>query len=159
MKSFANSRVLGAALICALIGISGAAPAVDKDQVIKDRQSLMKQQGGDLGAVKAYLDDKGDLAKATAGATDLAQTMKKIPDVFPPGTEGPNPEGKFAPKAEVWSDAKGFLAARDAAAGKVDALVVAVKGGDKAKIQEAFADLGKNGCGACHGKYREEIKK
>ena len=30
---------------------------------------------------------------------------------------------------------------------------------DKAKIQEAFADLGKNGCGGCHGKFREEIKK
>ena len=97
--------------------------------MIKDRQSLMKQQGGDLGAIKAYLDDKGDLAKATAAAADLTQTMKKIPDVFPPGTEGPNPEGKWAPKPEVWSDSKGFLAARDVAAEKVTVLVTAVKGG------------------------------
>jgi cytochrome c556 len=150
-----------AAIVVLAIGAANSpgALAVDKDQVIKDRQSLMKQQGGDVGAVKAYLDDKGDLAKATAAAADLVQTMKKIPDVFPPGTEGPNPEGKWAPKPEVWSDAKGFLAARDAAAEKADALVVAVKGGDKAKIQEAFADLGKNGCGGCHGKFREEIKK
>src|SRR5258708_24712504 len=116
----------------------------------------MKQQGGDLGAVKAFLDDKGDLAKATAGAADLPQTMKKLPDVFPPGTEGPNPEGKYAPKAEVWSDWKGFLAARDVAAEKTEILVTAVKGGDKAKIQEAFADLGKNGCGGVCRKIPED---
>ena len=158
MRSSLKLLALGAVLAIAAANSTGAL-AVDKDQVIKDRQSLMKQQGGDLGAVKAFLDDKGDLAKATAGAADLVQTMKKIPDVFPPGTEGPNPEGKYAPKAEVWSDSKGFLAARDTAATKADALVVAVKGGDKAVIQEAFGDLGKNGCGGCHGKFREEVKK
>ena len=157
MRSSMKLLALGAVL--AIGATSAIALAADKEQVIKDRQSLMKQQGGDLGAIKAYLDDKGDLAKATAAATDLTQTMKKIPDVFPPGTEGPNPEGKWAPKAAVWSDGKGFLAARDTAAAKVDALLVAVKGGDKAKIQEAFADVGKNGCGACHGKFREEVKK
>jgi len=158
MRSSLKLLALGAVLAIAAANPPGAL-AVDKDQVIKDRQSLMKEQGGDLGAVKTFLDDKGDLAKATAGAADLPQTMKKLPDVFPPGTEGPNPEGKYAPKAEVWSDSKGFLAARDTAAEKVTVLVTAVKGGDKAKIQEAFADLGKNGCGGCHGKFREEVKK
>src|SRR6266849_7995791 len=123
MRSSMKLLALGAVL--AIGATSAIALAADKEQVIKDRQSLMKQQGGDMAAVKNYLDDKGDLAKATAGATDLTATMKKIPDVFPPGTEGPNPEGKFAPKAEVWSDSKGFLAARDTTAGKADALVVA----------------------------------
>src|SRR5437763_2035036 len=113
--------------------ISTSALTADKDQVIKERQALMKQQGADLGAVKGYLDDKNDLAKATAGATDLIQTMKKIPDVFPQGTAGPDPDGKYAPKPEVWSDWKGFLAERDIATGKAEALLVAVKGGDKAK--------------------------
>ncbi len=157
MRSSLKLFALGVVLLIGAAGSIGAL-AQDKDKVIKDRQALMKQQGADMGAVKAYLDDKGDLAKATAGATDLTVTMKKIPDVFPPGTAGPNPEGKYAPKPEVWSDAKGFLAARDDAATKADALVAAVKGADKAKIQEAFADMGKNGCGGCHGKFREEIK-
>ncbi len=127
--------------------------------MIKDRQALMKEQATDLGSVKGYLEDKADLAKATAAATNLTKTMGKIPDVFPPGTEGPNPDGKYAPKAEVWSDWKDFLAVRETAASKAEALLVAVKGGDKANIQTAFADLGKNGCGACHGKFREELKK
>ncbi|HTZ35257.1 MAG TPA: cytochrome c [Stellaceae bacterium] len=148
-----------AAVVAAGAGVASGAFAVDKDQVIKDRQALMKEQAADMGAIKGYLDDKVDLAKATAAATDLGQTMQKIPDVFPPGTEGANPEGKYTTRPEIWSDWKGFLAVRDNGAAKAAALVDAVKGGDKAKIQLAFGDMGKNGCGACHEKFREEIKK
>ena len=136
-----------------------AGVAQDKAKVFKDREALMKQQGADLGAVKGYLDDKNDQAKAQAGATDLVQTMKKIPDVFPQGTAGGDPEGKYAAKPEIWSNWNGFLAARDAAAQRTDALVTAVKTGDKAQIQTAFAELGKNGCTGCHEKFREELKK
>ena len=31
--------------------------------------------------------------------------------------------------------------------------------GNKEQIQTAFNELGKNGCGGCHGKFREELKK
>jgi len=148
---------LAAALAIGAVYSTGAF-AADKEQIIKDRQSLMKRQGGDLAAVKNFLDDKGDLAKATEGANDLPQSLKKIPDVFPPGSEGPNPEGKWAPKATVWSDANGFKAQVATAVAKADALAAAVKGGDKAKIQEAFAAMGKEGCGGCHGKFREDLK-
>ena len=150
--------VLGA-LIAFGAANAALALAADKEQVIKDRQALMKGQGADLGAIKGFLEDKADLAKATAAATDLPAKIRKIADVFPPGTEGPDPEGKYGPKPEVWSDWKGFLAAQETAVAKADALLAAVKGGDKAAIQTAFADMGKNGCGACHGKYREELKK
>lgn len=133
--------------------------AADKEQVIRDRQALMKEQGANAGAIKGYLDGKVDQAKAIAAATDLVATMKKIPDVFPAGTEGPNPEGKFLAKPEIWTDQKGFLAIRDAGIEKAQTLLAAVKGGDKTSIQTAFADLGKGACGACHEKFREEIKK
>jgi cytochrome c556 len=158
MRSSLRWLALGVVLAIGAAAATGAW-AVDKEQVIKDRQALMKKQGGDLGAVKGFLAGKVDQAKATAAATDLTQDIAKIADVFPPGTEGPNPEGKFAPKPDVWTDWKGFLEHRDAAAAKAQALLAAVKGGDKEKIQMAFADLGKNGCGACHGKFREELKK
>jgi cytochrome c556 len=154
MRSSLKLMALGAVLAL----VAAGALAADKDQVIKDRQALMKEQGADMGSVKAYLDDKADQAKATAGATDLVETMQKLPDLFPPGTEGPNPEGKYAPKPEVWSDWKGFIAVRDTGVATSQALLAAVKEGDKAKIQTAFADVGKNACGACHEKYRGEIK-
>ena len=158
MKFSLRLLTLGAALTIAAAGSTGAL-AVDKDQVIKDRQALMKEQGGDMGAIKGFLDDKNDLAKATAAASDLADTMKKLPDVFPPDTGGPNPEGKYQTKPEIWSDSKAFMAARDTGADKANVLLAAVKGGDKAAIQTAFSDMGKNGCGGCHEKFREEIKK
>jgi cytochrome c556 len=155
----ASVKLLALAAALALgAAISTGALAVDKAQVLKDRQALMKQQAGDLKTVKEYVDGKADQAKAIAAATDLTHTMQKIPDVFPPGTEGASPDGKFAPKPTVWSDRKDFLAHRDTAAGKVDALLAAVKGGDKAKIETAFGDLGKHGCDGCHGKFRERLK-
>jgi cytochrome c556 len=149
---------LCAGLVVTTVGSAGAL-AADKDQVIKDRQALMKEQGGDMGAIKGFLEDKNDQAKATTGATDLAAAIKKIPDVFPPDSGGPSPDGKYTTKPEIWSDAKGFKAAADTAAEKANTLLTAVKGGDKTTIQAAFSDMGKNGCGGCHEKFREEIKK
>lgn len=158
MRTLPKIGMLGAvAAVGALL--SAGALAADKEQVIKDRAALMKHQGADMGAIKGFLEDKADQAKATEAATNLVSDIHKIPDVFPEGTGGASPEGKYTTKSEIWSDSKGFLAARDAAEAKANALAAAVKTGDKEKIQTAFADMGKNGCGACHGKFREEIKK
>ncbi len=147
-----------AALFALAVAGASAAPA-NKQQILKERQALMKRQAHDLGAVKGYLDGKLDQAKATAAAVDLTRTIRKIPAVFPPGTAGPSPDGKFAAKPAIWTDWKDFLTHRNAAAAKVDTLVAAVKSGDKARIKTAFIDLGKNGCGACHGKFREKLEK
>lgn len=137
----------------------GPAAAQDAPAIAKQRQDLMKQQAADMGAVKGFIDGKADRDKAEAAAADLIGTTTRIPDVFPTGTGGPNPDGKYATKPEIWSDWNGFLAQRDVAKEKAGVLLAATKEGDKAKVQEAFADLGKNGCGGCHGKFREELKK
>jgi cytochrome c556 len=157
-----STRVFAWVFAAALTVALGAGPALAQaanEKIMQERQALMKNQAQDLGAVKGFLDDKNDLAKASEGAADLKRTMAKIPDVFPPNTAGPNPDGKYETKPEVWNDWKGFLEQRDLAAKKADALIAAVKGGDKAAIQTAFGELGKDGCGGCHQKFRAEIKK
>jgi cytochrome c556 len=159
MATITIFRVLGAALAIVVAGMSGVALGQDRETVLKDRQATMKQQGKDAGAVKAYLDGKGDLAQAKAGAADLTQTTKKIPELFPPGTGGPNPTGDYVAKPVIWTDWNKFLDAQKAAASKADALLVALNGGDKTAIEAAFNDLGKNGCGACHTTFREKIEK
>ena len=158
MRSSLKLLALGAMLALGAASSTDAL-AADKEQVIKDRQALMKEQGKDAGAVKAYLDGKGDLAQAKAGAANLTQTTKKIPDLFPPGTDGPNPTGDYVAKPVIWTDWNKFLDVQKAAASKAEALLVAVNGGDKTAIEAAFTDLGKNGCGACHTTYREKIEK
>ena len=153
-------RLLGMVLAVGMAGVSAAASlAQDKETVLKSRQETMKEQGKDVGAVKAYLEGKGDLAQAKTGAANLTQTTKKIPELFPPGTGGPNPTGDYVAKPEIWTDWNKFLDAQKTAASKADALLVAVNSGDKAAIEAAFNDLGKNGCGACHTTFREKIEK
>jgi cytochrome c556 len=158
MLSLTKSRVLGGVLTIAL-AVTTAVFAQDKETVLKNRQAVMKEQGKDLGNVKAYIEGKGDLAQAKEGAANLTLTTKKIPDLFPPGTGGPNPAGDYAAKPVIWSDWNKFLDAQKTAATKADALLVAVNGGDKSAIEAAFADLGKNGCGGCHTTFREKIEK
>jgi cytochrome c556 len=159
MSSITKFPVLAAALAIFAAGACGVALGQDKETVLKNRQATMKEQGKDVGAVKAYLDGKGDLAQAKAGAADLTQTTKKIPELFPPGTDGPNPTGDYVAKPVIWTDWNKFLDAQKAAASKADALLVALNNGDKTAIETAFNDLGKNGCGACHTTFREKIEK
>ena len=159
MSSITKLRILAAALAIVVASAGGVAVGQDKETVLKDRQATMKEQGKDIGAVKAYLDGKGDLAQAKAGASNLTQTTKKIPQLFPPGTGGRSPDGDYEAKAVIWTDWNKFLEAQKTAASKADALLVAVNGGDKTAIEAAFNDLGKNGCGACHTTFREKIEK
>ena len=158
MKSSTKRSMLTAVMICGLTAVSAVALAQDKDAVLKNRESLMKGQGKDLGSVKAYIDGKGDQAQAEAGAANLTQSTRKIPDVFPPGSGGPNSDGKFAAKPVIWSDWNKFIDAQMNAVSKADVLFTAVKSGNKTSIETAFGDLGKNGCGACHETFREKLK-
>jgi cytochrome c556 len=158
MISAIKRRAFGTVLIIAVAGAGAMALAQDKDAILKDRQATMKQQGKDAGTVKAFLTGKADQTAAVAAATELTKTTRKIPDLFPPGSGGPSPDGDFQPKPTVWTDWDKFLDAQKAAAAKADALLAAITAGDKAAIQTAFADLGKNGCGACHTTFREKLK-
>jgi cytochrome c556 len=157
MKSSMRHVVLGAVMTIVLAGLGASVLAQDKETVVKNREALMKGQGKDLGSVKAYTEGKGDLAQAEAGAAGLAQSTKKIPEVFPPGTGGTSTDGKYATKPVIWTDWNKFLDAQKTAASKAEVLLVAVKSGDKTKIETAFGDLGKNGCGGCHETFREKL--
>src|SRR6516162_7978088 len=153
MASLTKILALAATLTIAVAGMNGSALAQDKETVLKNREAAMKEQGKSIG------DGKGDLAQAKTGAASLTQTTKKIPELFPPGTAGRSPDGDYEAKAVIWTDWNKFLDAQKNAATKADALLVAVNGGDRAAIEAAFGDLGKNGCGACHTTFREKIEK
>ena len=157
MTSLTNLLIARGMMVVALVGAAAASAAMDGSQVIEDRAALMKRQGKDLGVVKAYFTGKGDQAAAAAAANDLSRTTRKIPDLFPPGSDAASPDGKYAPKREIWSQWGKFLAAQKNAAAKADALLAAVTNGGKAEIQAAFADLGKNGCGGCHENFRKKL--
>src|SRR5260370_25898316 len=159
MSSITKFLEVAGALEIVLPGASGAALAQEKETILKNRQATMKEQGKDVGAVKAYLDGKGDLAQAKTGAANLTQTTKKIPELFPPGTGGPNPTGDYVAKPEIWTDWNKFLDAQKAAATKADTLLVAGNSGDNGANEAAFNRLRNNGRGARHTTFREHIEK
>jgi cytochrome c556 len=152
-----SSTLIVAVALAAAVGLSaGAGLAQAPGGVIAQRADVMKHQAACLGVIHNYLIGKATKAQAEAAATDLTNTTRKIPDLFPEGSGGTSPDGKFATKPEIWSDWQGFLAAQSAAVQKSFALEAAVRTGNKRRITAAFADLGKNGCGGCHGKFREQ---
>ena len=155
MKAISKG-LLAAATVIAALGLAGTAWAQDAETVIKDRQEAMKAQGKDMGAVKAFLDGKGELAAALAGGTDLATRIPQIPGLFPPKTGMAEFPGKSWAKPAIWADWDKFSAVDRTAGEKAVALLSALKGGDKDKIAAAFGDMGKNGCGACHEPFREK---
>ena len=139
-----------------IAGLFSAAVRADDAAVIDNRQSVMKAQGKDMTAIKAYIDDKADLTSAQGAGADLMVQVGKIPDLFPKGTGMNEFPGKSYAKPVVWTEWDKFAAQAKTAADKAAALDKALKGGDKAAITAAFGDMGKNGCGACHEPYREK---
>lgn len=154
MKIRVRLAVLGTVLGLAAAA-AGAGWAQDAPSVIKQRQDLMKQQGRHLGAVKAFLDGKGDHAAAQAGADDLVKTLPQIPAVFPQKTSAAEHPGQTRAKPVIWAEWNKFGEAHENAQAKGHALNAAVKTGNKEQIQTAFADMGQNGCDGCHNTFRE----
>ena len=59
-------------------------------------------------------------------------------------------------KDVIWEEWDEFVAATERLGEKAAALQAALTSGDSGQIGAAFGDLGKNGCGGCHSKFREK---
>jgi cytochrome c556 len=147
--------VLAAAIVAGSM-YCGTARAQDAAAQVEARQAVMKAQGKDAGAIKAYIDGKSDLAAAQAAGADLVTQVAKIPTLFPKGTSMADLPGKSYAKPAIWTEMDKFNAGAKVAQTKAEALNAALKGGDKDAITAAFGDMGKNGCGGCHEPYREK---
>ena len=155
MRSFLKVLSFGAAVAIGMAASTGTS-AADKEQVLKDRQALMREQGRQWVVIRNYVQGKADQAAALSAVESLTKSVPKVPGYFPPGTEGPAPDGKYAAKPEIWSEHDKFLAAHKTVLGQVNALDAAIKGGDKAKVEVAFKEL--DFCNACHTTFRAKLQ-
>lgn len=147
---------LAASVAVALSLGAVAGMAQDKEETIKHRQATMKKQGEDLKAIQNYVKGEGDQAAAQTAIDDLLAIAPKIPDLFPAGTGMTDVTIKTAAKAEIWQDWDKFKAIPVTLQGDEQKLAEAIKGGDKQAVGAALANVGKNGCGACHATFREK---
>jgi cytochrome c556 len=155
MRSTIKLLALGAVLALGVANSTGAL-AADKEQVIKDRQALMRDQARQWVIVRNYLQGQADQTAALSAVESLIKSVPTVPNYFPPGTEGPSPDNKWAPKPEVWSERDKFLAADKKVADQVAALDSAVRSGDKTKVEVAFKEL--DVCNGCHNTFRAKLQ-
>jgi cytochrome c556 len=152
---------IAAGVAAALSLATGAALAADAAQVIKERQDLMKKQGGYMKTIAGYVKEgKGtpdDVAKAAEG---LAMTATEITPLFPEGTSmDAVMDPKTGAKADIWADWGKFEKAAMTLETEAKNLHEVAMGGDKDAIAGAFGQLGKNGCGGCHKPFRQKLEK
>jgi cytochrome c556 len=151
MKVFA--RIAVAATLA--FGIAAAGSAVAQMDPIKDRQALMKTQGGAMGQLNKFAkgEEPYDAAKAAAAAAALVGTGPKIAALFPAGTQMGGGKGETWAKAEIWSDGAKFSAAIKAFEEQA-AKLAAVAATGKDPMAAQLAEVGKT-CGGCHTPFRQ----
>jgi cytochrome c556 len=154
-----SSKTLLAAIAVLAIGAFGATSALsqDKEAQVKTRQDTMKRMSADMKVIKTYGEGAGEEAKAVAAATDIVETLKKLPDLFPKGTGMAEFPGKSGAKPAIWTEWDKFLAEQKNVVGQAELLLAAVKRGDKAVAASGPTSLWDNGCQGCHKPFREKL--
>lgn len=151
-----SKRWASVAAVATIAVLAGGTVGIAQDKMaqVTSRQEFMKAQGADLKKVVDFSKGEGDQQAAITALNDLLARAPKINDMFPPGTSATDFPGKSNAKPEIWTDWEKVKLISTAVAAEEQKLLDAVKTGDKAKVTEQLPNLGKNGCGACHGTYR-----
>ncbi len=154
MKTIAQTAMavtLGIGIATAAVGAHAQDAAED---VIKSRQAVMRIFVNSLTGLgniaQGKVSQPGHMANY---ANALAAAAGTLPDLFPAGT-GPESGVKTRALPAIWDDPDGVAEILATTGAAVTALVAAAESGDPAATGAALGDLGKNGCGACHTRYR-----
>ena len=139
-----------------LTGVGTTQAAMDVKEAIEARQKAMKENAEHMKAINTYVESgQGEASVVAEHATAIAEIAKGIPTVFPEGSSAAdNPPIKTRAKPEIWTNRPEFEKAAQYLGEEANELAEAAAGGDKAAIATAFGNLGKEGCGGCHSKFR-----
>jgi cytochrome c556 len=143
--------------LAAVGGLLAGSAAVAQEKkatgVVAVRQSTMKAQADHMNAIKAILTEYPQLlSNVSAHADAIHNTSQHIPEMFPQGSDQPPTEALPA----IWKDPQGFKTAAQHTEELAKKLRDTAAGGNAQATLAAFAELGKNGCGGCHEKFRKK---
>jgi cytochrome c556 len=156
MRPSAGILALGGLVLFAGSEIASSL-AQEAASVVEKRQTTMKRMRGDLKTIREFGEGNGNQERAVAAATDVAQTLRTVHDLFPPRTGMVDFPGQSSAKPGIWTDWYMFLVAQKVAVAKADALLGGLKSGNKGRAPTGASDLWENGCQVCHRSFREEI--
>src|SRR3954466_14603754 len=132
----------------------GVGAVLAQQDPVKGVQDTMKGNGKNLGGVLAPMfkgEKPYDQAAVDAALTQLDDTAKKLPTLFPASVKDAKWEGDYSPSPKIWEDKAGFDAKIASFAKAVTDAKASVK--DLDTLKAAFPAVGKS-CGGCHETYR-----
>ena len=156
-RRFAWAIGAGLAAFVAL-GASGQGQVANEEeamQVAEKRSATMKDMGRSMRTLKGFAGGRGSAEDAAAAAMVIADAAPTLPALFPAGSGMPD-LAESESKPVIWEEWADFVAAAETLGEKAAALQAAIAAGDSGGIGAAFGDLGKNGCGGCHSRFREK---
>lgn len=155
-----KTRFIVTAALAVLLsgGLTLQVVAQDAATTLKNRQEAMKGFGGNMKAINEFVEKgAGTPADVEAKAEAIEQGSKQIVALFPAGTGMDDGVGKTGAKKEIWDKPDDFKAAAEKMGMLAEDLEEAAESGDKQSIADAFAALGKEGCGGCHQTFRAKL--
>jgi cytochrome c556 len=147
-------RVIVSAALAAILHLSAGQIAFAQTapaQIVKQRQDAMEKNWTDFYKAIALTIRSGspDLALVANNAAKASEHLKKLAQLFPPGT-GRDVVPATRAKPEIWTQRAEFEAALTALIDATNAIGEAAKSGDVEKVKADWTVLAK-ACGACHG--------
>ncbi len=142
-------RMLLVSTLATLV-MTGPVAAMDAEDIIKYRNSVMKAYAGHTGAASRIVRGKVDYVEQLAmHATAMRDISLVIDDLFPEDSDF----GETRAKAEVWSKPDEYKKAMEENQQAAEAFLKAVNDGTaNAETFKAVTDT----CKGCHDKFRAE---
>jgi cytochrome c556 len=132
----------------------GVGAVVAQQDLVTQAQNTMKANGKNLGGVLSPMfkgEKPYDQAAVDAALTQLDDTAKKLPTLFPASIKDAKWEGDFSPSPKIWEDKAGFDAKVASFAKVISEAKAKIKDMDSLKAN--FPAIGKE-CGGCHETFR-----
>jgi cytochrome c556 len=132
----------------------GMGAVVAQQDLVTQAQNTMKANGKNLGGVLSPMfkgEKPYDQAAVDAALTQLDDTGKKLPTLFPASLKDGKWEGDYSPSPKIWEDKAGFDSHIASFAKVVSEAKAKIKDLDSLKAN--FPAIGKE-CGGCHETFR-----
>ena len=126
---------------------------VAQQEVANQTQTTMKATGRAMGGLAPMVKGEKpyDQAVVNTSLTQLEETAKKLPAMFPDSIKGLKIEGDYSSSPKVWEDKAGFAAKIESFAKVVTEAKAKIK--DLDSLKAAVPAIGKE-CSGCHETFR-----
>ena len=140
-------------LVVAGVLLLSLGAVVAQQDVANQTQTTMKATGRAMGSLAPMVKGEKpyDQAVVDTALTQLADTAKKLPAMFPDSIKGVKIEGDYHSSPKIWEDKAGFAAKIDSFAKAVAEVKGKIK--DLDSLKAAVPAIGKE-CSGCHETFR-----